>query len=145
MNISAKLTDWYLHWWLGLPQPTDGPQQCSRPKEPEMKPHKIDDRVKYTTQGIAYREEQPEGCEVSAWQVVSYKAGKGNSALMDAEQVAGRQKGFNVDTMRKVKALWAEGITQSEIVRRSGYSMSTVKKLCAGFSKHKKTVQKGSN
>lgn len=142
MTISERITDVYLHWWLGLPRPIPGPLAYAKAPEVKVEPVKTDGNVKYTTQGIPYKEIPPEGCESTAWQIITDAIPKGSAVLQTSEQVAAREQGFAVDTIVKVKRLWAEGLKQAQIAKRAGVSISTVKKLTATFSKQ---VQKGSN
>lgn len=136
MSIIDRIADTLINFEIalrGIPAPVAGP--LTQPKKAAPKPPKVDSRIKYTASGIPYREETPEGQEVSAWSILHADTSKGPAALTDDEHAAARQKGFASDTVILVKRLWAEGMTQAEIAKRGGVSMSTVKQLTAVFGK----------
>lgn len=141
MNLIDRIADTLINIEIalrGIPAPSPGPM--TQPKKAAPKPPKVDSRIKYTASGIPYREETPEGQEVSAWSILHADTSKGPAVLSDDEHAAARQKGFASDTVVQVKRLWAEGISQREIAKRAGVGIDTVKKLTPIFGKQ---VQKG--
>lgn len=83
-------------------------------------------------------EAQTEGCEISAWDMITTEtagsAGRSASGSTD-EIIAGVQKGFAPETVALVRQYWAAGKKQAEIARAAKVSIDTVKKITPIFSK----------
>lgn len=131
-RILDTLITWYVRDWLCIPAPAAHRPQPLPPK-PVKRPT-IEDRVKFTSQGIPYKEIQPEGCEATAWKILGQGEQKPGS-IEEAQIAAAKAKGFAVDTVLKVYRAWQEGNSQSQIAKIAGVSLHTVKAITPCFKK----------
>lgn len=114
----------------GLPDP---PTARRKPKSAP----KTD--IKYTEKyGLPYVEGEPQGEEVSVWNMITPDTIKaaGRSPLGTMEEIeAATEKGFAAETVALIRMHWAEGKPQAAIAKATGFSLDTVKKITPIFSK----------
>lgn len=98
-----------------------------------------DDGIKYTRDGVAYRDVKPAQAQVfSEWDILTgetaERAGR-NPALTDTDKDAVSALKLSISKAAIAKRLWAEGRTAKQAALIMGASDSLVSKMFAAFEK----------